>query len=112
MPAAIAPVPSAILAMETAPNAALTPSPTEAGWVNSYHDDQVSFIDIIVPTELRNEVDPNGEIGVFSCSPQLNDYIVSISYQLPVSVEDLKEGRFNPERLAEMDYILTSLTWK
>ncbi len=84
----------------------------EAGWVNSYHDDRISFIDIIVPTELWDETDARGEIGVFSCSPQINDYLVNISYQLPVSVENLKAGRFKPERLAEMDYILTSLTWK
>ena len=84
----------------------------EVGWVNSYHDDRVSFIDIIVPTELRAEADARGEIGMFSCSPQINDYIVSISYQLPVSVEDLETGRFSPERLAEMDYILTSLAWE
>jgi hypothetical protein len=84
----------------------------ETGWVNSYHDDRASFIDIIVPTELRDEADTKGEIGLFSCSPQVNDYIVSISYQLPVSVEDLKAGQFNAKRLAEMDYILASLAWK
>ena len=84
----------------------------EAGWVNSYHDDRVSFIDLIVPTELRAEADANGEIGAFSCSSRVNDYIVDISYQLPVSVEDLKAGRFKAERLAEMDFILTSLAWK
>jgi WD40 repeat protein len=84
----------------------------EAGWVNGDHGDQISFIDIMVPTELRAEADATGEIGVFSCSPQINDYIVHISYQLPVSVEDLKAGQFNAKRLAEMDYILTSLAWK
>lgn len=84
----------------------------EAGWVNSYNDDQISFIDILTPTELWDDADADGDIGLFSCSPQVNDYIFSLSYRLPVSVEDLKAGRFSPERLAEMDYILTSLTWE
>ena len=84
----------------------------EAGWVNSYHDDQVSFIDIIIPTELRDEADAAGKIGMFSCSPHINDYVVNISYQLPVSIGDLEVGRFSPKRLAEMDYILTSLVWE
>ncbi|GIK37290.1 MAG: hypothetical protein BroJett011_11230 [Chloroflexota bacterium] len=84
----------------------------EAGWVNGYNDDQHSFIDVIVPTELWDKPDPNGAIGKYTCAPQINDYVIKMSYLLPVSVEDLKTGHFKPERLAELDYILTSLAWK
>jgi hypothetical protein len=84
----------------------------EAGRVNGDNDDQHSVIDIIVPTELWDKPDSNGAVGEYTCAPAINDYIVRISYLLPVSAEDLKAGQFNPARLAEMDYILTSLTWK
>jgi hypothetical protein len=70
------------------------------------------LIDIILPTELWDKVNADGAIGNYTCSPQIGEYRIRISYLLPVSVADLKAGHFKPKLLAEMDYILTSLTWK
>jgi hypothetical protein len=84
----------------------------EAGFVNSYHDGQVAFIDIISPASLPDQTDKNGQAGLYTCSFDMDGRVLSVSYKLPVSVEDLKAGRYRADLLAEMDGILTSITWR
>lgn len=84
----------------------------EAGFVNSYNDDKTAFIDIISPVSLPNAPASNGNVGKYTCSLEMHSKILSISYVLPVSVADLKAGRFMANVLAEMDYALTSIKWE
>ncbi len=84
----------------------------EKGMVNGYNDSQLSVVDIISPTELYAEPDSNGVIGAYNCALEFGNRIVRISYELPVSVDDLRAGRYKPDRLQEMDTLLESITWQ
>jgi hypothetical protein len=72
----------------------------EEGLVYGYHDDQIAFISIISPVDD----------DTYTCSLETHGQVLSIDYMLPVSVKDLEAGRFRPDILAEMDYILCSIT--
>lgn len=84
----------------------------EAGLINGFSDNNSSYLDIIAPVSLYKQADASGFWGSYTCEPQINNVGVQISYRLPVSVDDLKAGRFRRDLLAEMDQILTSITWK
>jgi len=84
----------------------------EAGFVNGYHDDQRAFIDIIAPALMYDKPTQDDYIGEYTCSLEAKGKVLSISYVLPVSANDLKAGQFRADILAEMDYILTSISLK
>ena len=73
----------------------------EEGLINGYHDSQCAFISIVSPIDDRR----------YTCSLQTHGQVLGIDYMLPVSADDIRMGRFRSDILAEMDYILDSISW-
>ena len=83
----------------------------ETGIVNGFFMGDVTFLEVISPEELYPEPDEDGYSGQYVCRFVISDHLTAISYRLPLSLENLEAGQVNLELLAEMDEIMTSLTW-
>lgn len=81
----------------------------ELGYVNGYHDDNSSFMNVIAPAELEDEPDSNGYWGQYTCLTTIEGRMISIEYWLPASVSQLEAGEFSAEHVAEMDRVVASL---
>ena len=83
----------------------------EAGISNGYHDDTVTFLEIIAPMTLYQQPTAQGYLGEFTCLLPMLDKWVTVNYLLPVSQAELVAGEYDAHLLAEMDHMVASLVF-
>lgn len=84
----------------------------EAGFSNGYHDDAVTFLEIISPIVLYEQPTAEGYLGEFTCLLPVQDKWVTVNYLLPISSAQLAAGQYDATILGELDNIVASLVFQ